>query len=385
MVTPLKKFKLRYADTTLFFGEKSIADLEAWVRGKQIIGLVMSRSAAKISGALQEVLEILTTHNIVYVPFNDVTPNPSASQAVSCAELFRKERVDSIVAIGGGSVIDVGKTVSLLINSNLSPSDLVKGVRAEKAIPLATVNLTHGTGSEVDRYAVLTFEETGEKRGFTARYPEVSIDDPRFTLTLPRDQSLFTSLDAFYHAYESATSSYTNMFVQTISSEAAEIIANNLPETLENLKSIEHRSRLLYASMIAGISIDIALTHLNHALEHAFSGLNPNLPHGEGLAILGPRIIYHVHKAVPEDSAVILKHLDPSIRPVAEDAEKAYTAVKEFQRRLGLERKLSDYGFGPDDIPSIVSYTMKMIKERYKSTPLIVNEDVIKDIILDAL
>jgi alcohol dehydrogenase class IV len=385
MVTPLKKFKLRYADTTLFFGEKSIADLEAWVRGKQIIGLVMSRSAAKTSGALQEVLEILTTHNIVYVPFNDVTPNPSASQAVSCAELFRKERVDSIIAIGGGSVIDVGKTVSLLINSNLSPSDLVKGVRVEKAIPLGAVNLTHGTGSEVDRYAVLTFEETGEKRGFTARYPEVSIDDPRFTLTLSRDQTLFTSLDAFYHAYESATSSYTNMFVQTLSSEAAEIIANNLPETVENLKSIEHRSRLLYASMIAGISIDIALTHLNHALEHAFSGLNPNLPHGEGLAILGPRIIYHVHKAVPEDSAVILKHLDPSIRPVAEDAEKAYTAVKEFQRRLGLERKLSDYGFGPDDIPSIVSYTMKMIKERYKSTPLIVNEDVIKDIILDAL
>jgi len=385
MVAPLKKFKLRYADTTLFFGEKSIADLEAWVRGKQIIGLVMSRSAAKTSGALQEVLEILTTHNIVYVPFNDVTPNPSASQAVSCAELFRKERVDSIIAIGGGSVIDVGKTVSLLINSNLSPSDLVKGVGAEKATPLAAVNLTHGTGSEIDRYAVLTFEETGEKRGFTARYPEVSIDDPRFTLTLPRDQTLFTSLDAFYHAYESATSSYTNMFVQTLSSEAAEIIATNLPETLENLKSIEHRSRLLYASMIAGISIDIALTHLNHALEHAFSGLNPNLPHGEGLAILGPRIIYHVHKAVPEDSAVILKHLDPSIRPVAEDAEKAYTAVKEFQRRLGLERKLSDYGFGPDDIPSIVSYTMKMIKERYKSTPLIVNEDVIKDIILDAL
>jgi alcohol dehydrogenase class IV len=385
MVTPLKKFKLRYADTTLFFGEKSIADLEAWVRGKRIIGLVMSRSAAKTSGALQEVLEILTTHNIVYVPFNDVTPNPSASQAVSCAELFRKERVDSIIAIGGGSVIDVGKTVSLLINSNLSPSDLVKGVRAEKATPLAAVNLTHGTGSEIDRYAVLTFEETGEKRGFTARYPEVSIDDPRFTLTLPRDQTLFTSLDAFYHAYESATSSYTNMFVQTLSSEAAEIIANNLPETLENLKSIEHRSRLLYASMIAGISIDIALTHLNHALEHAFSGLNPNLPHGEGLAILGPRIIYHVHKAVPEDSAVILKSLDPSIRPVAEDAEKAYTAVKEFQRKLGLERKLSDYGFGPDDIASIVSYTMKMIKERYKSTPLNVNEDVIKDIILDAL
>jgi len=385
MVAPLKKFKLRYADTTLFFGEKSIADLEAWVRGKQIIGLVMSRSAAKTSGALQEVLEILTTHNIVYVPFNDVTPNPSASQAVSCAELFRKERVDSIIAIGGGSVIDVGKTVSLLINSSLSPLDLVKGVRAEKATPLATINLTHGTGSEIDRYAVLTFEETGEKRGFTARYPEVSIDDPRFALTLPRDQTLFTSLDAFYHAYESATSSHTNMFVQTLSSEAAEIIATNLPETLENLRSIEHRSRLLYASMIAGISIDMALTHLNHALEHAFSGLNPNLPHGEGLAILGPRIIYHVHKAVPEDSAVILKHLDPSIRPVAEDAGKAYTAVKEFQRRLGLERRLSDYGFGPDDIPSIIRYTMKMIKERYKSTPLIVNEDIIKDIILDAL
>ncbi len=385
MVTPLKKFKLKYADTTLFFGEKSIGNLETWVHGKQVVGLVMSRTAAKNSGALQEVLEILSRHSIVHVPYSDVTPNPYASQAVSCAELFRKERVDSIIAIGGGSVIDVAKTVSILVKSNLSPTELVKGVKPENTLPLAAVNLTHGTGSEIDRYAVLTFEETGEKRGFTARYPEVSIDDPRFTLTLPRDQTLFTSLDAFYHAYESATSLYTNMFVQTLSSEAAGIIVKTLPEALSNMKSLELRSRLLYASMIAGISIDIALTHLNHALEHTFSGLNPRLPHGEGLAILGPRIIYHVHKAVPEDSAIILKHIDSSIRPLSGDAEKAYVAVREFQNRLGLKRKLSDYGFGLDDIPGIVAYTLRMIRERYKTTPVNVSEDVLKDIILDAL
>uniref|UniRef100_A0A7C2FXF0 Iron-containing alcohol dehydrogenase n=1 Tax=Thermosphaera aggregans TaxID=54254 RepID=A0A7C2FXF0_9CREN len=385
MVTPLKKFKLKYADTTLFFGEKSIEGLETWIRGKQIVGLVTSRTAAKTSGALQEVLEILSKHGVVHVTYSEVSPNPYASQAVSCAELFKKERVDSIIAIGGGSVIDVGKTVSILVSSSITPFDLVKGVRAEKALPLAAVNLTHGTGSEIDRYAVLTFEETGEKRGFSARYPEISIDEPRFTLTLSRDQTVFTSLDAFYHAYESATSLYTNMFVQTLSSEAFGIVVKALPRVLENPVSLELRSRLLYASMIAGISIDIALTHLNHALEHAFSGLNPNLPHGEGLAILGPRIIYHVHKAVPEDSALILRHLDPSIKPEPEDAEKAYIAVKEFQSRLGLYRRLSDYGFGLDDIPGIVSYTMRMIKERYKTTPLIVNEDILRDIILDAL
>lgn len=385
MISPLKKFRLKYGETRLSFGEGAVQDLEPWIKTVKRVGLITSKTAAEKSGALRDILNLLSKNEVDYAMFSGVPPNPSSTIALSCAEFFRAEGVDAIIAIGGGSVIDVAKVVSLILKNGLSPEQLLEGKKPDKTIPLAAVNLTHGTGSEIDRYAVLTFEERKEKRGFSARYVDLAIDEPRYTLTLPRDQTLYTSLDAFYHAYEAATSSYANSFVLTLAVEASKLIAENIHSLIENLYSLELRAKLLYSSMLAGISIDLSMTHLNHALEHSFSGLNPRLPHGEGLAILGPRVVYHVHKRVPEESALILKPIDPTIRPIPEDAEKAYRALKEFQSRMGLIRRLSDYGFGRDDIKFVVEYTLKMIRERYKGTPLTVDEELLKDIIADGL
>ncbi|MEM0506115.1 MAG: iron-containing alcohol dehydrogenase [Thermosphaera sp.] len=385
MISPLKKFRLRYGETRLSFGNGAVEDLADWIKTAKKVGLVTSKSAAEKSGALKDVLNILSKHGTDYTVFANVSPNPTSSMVLSCAESFRSEKVEAIIAIGGGSVIDVAKAVSLIVRNKLLPEQLLEGVKPPEVLPLVAINLTHGTGSEIDRYAVLTFEERMEKRGFTARYVDLAIDEPKYTLSLPRDQTLYTSLDAFYHAYEAATSKYANSFVLTLAVEASKIIAENLPNLLNNLDSLELRARLLYSSMLAGISIDIAMTHLNHALEHSFSGVNPKLPHGEGLAILGPRVIYHVHKHVPEESALVLRSIDPMIRPISDDAERAYRALREFQSSLGLNKRLSDYGFGKDDIKFIIERTLKMLKERYKGMPLEADEGVIRDIITDAL
>jgi alcohol dehydrogenase class IV len=118
--------------------------------------------------------------------------------------------------------------------------------------------------------------------------------------------------------------------------------------------------------MLAGISADIAGgSHLNHAIEHGFSGLNPELPHGAGLAMFGPMIVYYTHRAVPEISARLLRNLDPSIKPTSEDAEKAKRVVEEFQETHGFSERLSDYGIRGEDIERTVDFIMKTISERY--------------------
>lgn len=355
MTEQLRSFTFMYAGIELYFGPSSIAGLEDWLKNHEGILIATGRRSAKESGALDDALKILSKHGVAYEVFSDVTPNPWASQADRMAERAWAMGAEAILAIGGGSVIDAAKVAAMIVVSGGRAADYVYGRRRAKGcLPVYAVNLTHGTGTEVDRYSVLTVDETKEKRGMISVYPTVSVDDPRYTLTLQRDQTVYVSLDAFYHAYESATQAGSPPIVELLSAEVIRLLREWLPRATENLRDLEARYWLLYASMLAGVAIDIAGTHVNHMLEHELSGANPRLAHGCGLALLGPRVVFYTHKLSPQASAAVLRALDPTIRPVPDDAEKAARAVKEFQESVGFRERLSDYGFSESDLREIV-------------------------------
>ncbi|MEM1649778.1 MAG: iron-containing alcohol dehydrogenase, partial [Sulfolobales archaeon] len=367
------KFSLKYQDTLLYFGDNALSEAYWFIKQFRKIGLITGKQSAKISGALSDVLKLLQEYEVEYVVYNDISPNPWASQAEKAGRLMWEEGVEAIIAIGGGSVIDVAKVASAIAAGGRNVKALVKGYRPRRVLPLLAVNLTHGTGTEIDPYAVVTLDDVLEKHGLTIKYPDVSIDDPRYTLTLSKEQTIYTSLDAFYHSFEAGTATSRNYFVQTLAGDSINIIVATLPKILNELHNIEMRSRLLYASMIAGITIDNSSTHLNHAIEHALSGMQPKLPHGLGLAITGPRFIYHVYKVLPLESAILLKPLDPSLKPISEDAEKAAKAVRVFQESLGIVQRLSDYGFSEKDMDTVVNYLMHGgLRYLHENTPFTV-------------
>lgn len=384
------EFAFRYNGVDIFFGAGVVSrKLPGVVSGYVKALIITSKTAARVSGALEDVMRALEKVGVRYIVYDKVTPNPNTELADEATLIAESEGVDIIFAVGGGSVIDVAKTVSVIANTGFSSVDLVRGQELPRTggLGLVVVNLTHGTGSEVNRFAVLTVSGTIEKRGFRAKYPNVSFDDPLYTRTLSRNQSIYTSLDAFYHAYESATSRNSNIMITTLAHSAINLIVRNLPRVLEKPEDIEARSKLLYASMIAGIAIDLAGgSHLNHALEHGFSGLNPALPHGAGLAMLGPRVVYYTHKAVPEVSALLLKTIDPTIKPISEDAEKAMRAVEEFQRSLGFTEKLSQYGISMKDVNLALNFVERAIAERYHANiPFSVTRAMLEEIAFSAL
>jgi len=142
---------------------------------------------------------------------------------------------------------------------------------------------------------------------------------------------------------------------------------------------------LLYASMIAGISIDMSSTHIIHALEHVLSGLNPRLPHGCGLATIGPHLIKYIHKAVPEASACVLKTIDPLIKPLSEYSNYASKAVIKFQERHGFNKKLSDYGFSENDLDDIIKMLFNGLRYLTESTPFNITENIIREVIIESL
>uniref|UniRef100_A0A7J2TA22 Iron-containing alcohol dehydrogenase n=1 Tax=Ignisphaera aggregans TaxID=334771 RepID=A0A7J2TA22_9CREN len=378
-------FTLRYALTTLHFGVNALEKAKDFVAGREKVVVVTGKSSARISGALSDAEKILREFGVSYTVYDNISPNPWASQVEDLARVIWSEGSDAVIAIGGGSIIDAAKVASVIALSGGSVKDYVRGRRPKRGLPLLAVNLTHGTGTEVDRYAVITLDGEKEKHGLSPKYPEVSVDDPKYTLTLDKRQTIYTSLDAFYHSYEAATSKVRTLFVESMAREAVSFIARYLPELVSNLRSLELREKLLYASMLAGIAIDSGSTHIIHAIEHALSGLQPKLAHACGLALLGPRATYYTHKAVPESSASILRLLDQSIKPIPDDAEKAMKAVEKFQGEVGFDERLGDYGFTERDLDIIAEYAIKRLSYLHTNTPFPVTEEIVKDIVKSAL
>lgn len=381
----LKRFRFRYADTLLFFGLDSVQNIRDFVAGFERAVVVTGRSSARISGALGDVERILKSLGVQYSVFSNVTPNPWASQAEELAREIWAMGAEVVIAIGGGSPIDTAKIGLTIAANGGRVVDYVTGARrAKRTMPLVAVNLTHGTGTEVDRYAVTTLDESREKHGLSVKYPDISVDDPKYTLTLDERQTLYTSLDAFYHAYESATSKNSNMLVEMLAEETVRIIAEVLPRLVGDLRNIELRYKMMYASMIAGIAIDMASTHAVHGIEHAISGLEPRIAHGCGLAMLGPRAAYYIHKASPEQSARLLRHINPGIKPSPEYAEEASRTIARFQEEVGFREKLSDYGLEEKDFKTIVTYALKRLGYLFNATPFTVTEDMVLDILRHA-
>ncbi len=384
----LPRFSLRYAHTQLYFGPGSVEALEKWVSQFRRVYLVTGRRSAEISGALRDVVQILERCGVKYERFSEVFPNPTDSLVNRLGELMWRFGAEAVIAIGGGSVIDTAKNASVVASCGGAIEDFIKGRReVRNALPVAAVNLTHGTGTEVDRYAVTTIERTKEKISLAhpAIYPRISIDDPRYLLTLPRNQTIYTTLDALYHAIESSTARGSPPIVEPLAEEAVRLIARYLPKAVENPSDLEARYWLLYASMLAGIAIDLGRTHLVHAIEHALSGLKPELPHGAGLAIIGPKIVELTYRAQPEKLWRLLRHIDPELEPVEEHAGRAARAVEEFQKRVGFSERLRNYGFSEEHEDQVVKLTMSSLRFLVDLAPFEVSENTVKEVFRGSL
>jgi alcohol dehydrogenase len=384
----MNRFTIRYGKTVVYFGLEVVKNLENIVQRNSKVFIVTSKSAAKISGALKDVEEILQKLGIFYEIFSDVKPNPYYLIIEQTVESIRKYNPNYVIAIGGGSVIDTAKIASALALCGGNIKDYVFGGKQVcGSIPLIAINLTHGTGSEVNRYAVVTLDEPRTKFGIASEhfYPIASFEDPRYTFTLPSNQVLYTAIDAFYHSYESATGRDTSPFVLMLAEEAAKLIAKWLPIAVKDLSNLEARYWLMYASMLAGMAIDSSRAHIIHAIENVLSGINTDLPHGAGLAMLGPSAAIYIHNSVPELSYRILKYLYPSIRPVKDDAEKACKAIDVFQKLVGFNESLSTYGFNEKDSDMVANTVINVLKYSLRLAPFDISAEIIKAIFLRAL
>ncbi len=348
--------------TLVYFGCGAIEKIEDIARDLKSKGIdkliVMSgRNAYKSTGAWDYVEKALKNNGIGYINYDKVTPNPTTQAIDEAAAMAREFGAKAVITIGGGSPTDAGKSVAILLkNDGKNASDIYEfKFTPTEAAPIVAINLTHGTGSETNRFAVATILEKNYKPAiaYDCIYPTYAIDDPKLMAKLSPKQTRFVSIDAVNHVVEAATSTVASPYSISLARQVIDLVAEYLPKAIANGEDLEARYFLCYAAMMAGVAFDNGLLHYTHALEHPLSALKPDFSHGLGLAILLPAVIRNIYAAKSETLAYILEPIVAGLKADASDTEKAATGVYEWLKSVDVPNKLTDEGFTEADVKTL--------------------------------
>lgn len=348
--------------TLVYFGCGAIEKIEDIARDLKSKGIdkliVMSgRNAYKSTGAWDYVEKALKNNGIGYINYDRVTPNPTTKAIDEATAMAREFGAKAVITIGGGSPTDAGKSVAILLkNDGKNASDIYEfKFTPTEAAPIVAINLTHGTGSETNRFAVATILEKNYKPAiaYDCIYPTYAIDDPKLMAKLSPKQTRFVSIDAVNHVIEAATSTVASPYSISLARQVIDLVAEYLPKAIANGEDLEARYFLCYAAMMAGVAFDNGLLHYTHALEHPLSALKPDFSHGLGLAILLPAVIRNIYTAKSETLAYILEPIVAGLKADASDTEKAASGVYEWLKSVDVPNKLTDEGFTEADVKTL--------------------------------
>lgn len=336
------------------FGTGSIRILGAKARELGITkALIVTDEGVVQAGAVDKARQSLLDAGIPVVVFDKVNPNPLDIVCEAGGELAVKEKVDGVIAVGGGSVIDCAKTVNILTTN---PAPVAKYYRTwgyKKAQPLILVPTTSGTGSENTIYAVISDHETHAKNVTLAK-GDLAICDPELTYTVPRDLTASTGMDAFAHAAESLTGNIRSIKTDVLAVDAIKRIVKWLPVAYQEPTNERARYEMMIASNFAGISFSDTLCHLGHATSHS-AGVRLGVAHGISCAWALPETLAFVADAVPERVKMVADAMgivyNPYITPV-ELGRLVADSIREFMRKLDI-RSIKSYGFSRQEVMSV--------------------------------
>ena len=387
-INEIKEIRTR---TTVYFGVgaiKKIGDIAKVLKDKGIDKVIVmsGRNAYKATGAWDYVEKALKDHGIEYINYAQVTPNPTTDHVNEAAKMAKDFGAKGVIAIGGGSPTDAGKSVAILLEYPDKTAENIYDFEfaPEKAAPIVSINLTHGTGTETNRFAVVTNLKKNFKPAiaYDCIYPMFAIDDPQLMTKLSPKQTRYVSIDAVNHVVEAATSAVASPYSISLAKQVIELVAKYLPKAIANPEDLEARYFLAYAAMMGGVSFDNGLLHYTHALEHPLSAVKPELAHGLGLAILLPAVIKEIYKEKPHILADILAPIVPGLKGEPDEDLKAAEGVQAWLKSVDVTEKLTDEGFSDADVDKLVDlvYATPSLEGLLQISPCGDGREVVREI-----
>ena len=279
--------------------------------------LILTDQGIKNAGLLKHVKSAFKETDITFSLFDDIIQDSSEELVKNIAALYRETDSDSLIAVGGGSVIDTAKAVNILVTEN--SDDLMHFAGAEiirnPLKPLLVIPTTSGTGSEATGVAVIKDQKRNIKMGFSNHHliPKVAILDPRMTLTLPPLITAATGMDALTHAIESYYCLQKNPVSDSFAWSAAKIISENLIRGIVKPNDSKIRFALSVGAFLAGVGLSNSIAGMVHSLGHATGGIC-GVPHGISMNIFLPHgIEYNLSKASESIGELLLPLAGPEV------------------------------------------------------------------------
>ena len=350
-----------YNPTRIVFGAGSIARLDALLPADARMLILYGGGSAERNGTLAEVEAALGSRTVQR--FGGIEPNPSYETLMKAVELVRGEKLDFLLAVGGGSVIDGSKFVAAAVDYDGEPWHILEtyGKHITRALPLGCVLTLPATGSEANCAGVVTRKSIKAKLGFgsTHVYPRFAVLDPEKTYSLPPRQIANGVVDAFVHVMEQYVTYPAHAAVQDRYAESLlQILIEIGPQALAMPRDYNVRANLMWAATQAlhgAVGAGVPQDWATHKIGHELTALH-GLDHAQTLAIVLPNLL-HLRRDVKHDKllqyASRVWKLDSGTEEARIDAAIAHTRA--FFESLGVKTRLSDYGIGVDAIDDIVN------------------------------
>ena len=351
------KIVRHYMPTKVVFGRKTVHRLKDEVEqlslNQERTAIICGKSA--VSNGYVEIVKKQLSGKVEV--FDSVEPDPTVENALKILEDVKEFSPTLIVAIGGGSPLDVAKVVSVMLTNEGEIAEFIGVPEAFKrcGIPLVAIPTTSGSGSEVTPYAVLTDKKRFRKAPLISRYifPVLAIDDPELTVTMSSIVTANTGVDALTHAIESFVSKRATEISRFYSLKAIELIAKYLPRAYGNPKDIEAREQMMLASLLGGMAITDAGAGLVHTMAHVL-GVLYRIPHGlaNGMFLV-PVLEFYGLSAERE-----IKEIGKAMNFEGE-IDEILEKLRSFLSFLGIPESLKEVGMVESDISNFVNLVME--------------------------
>lgn len=355
--------------TRIIFGREQIAQLSSLVKPDQKVLLIYGGGSIKKNGVYDQVTQALA--GSTFIEFSGVEPNPSFETLMRATDIVRREKIDLILAVGGGSVIDGAKFVAAAALFKGDAWDiLAKGAKITEAVALGCVLTLPATGTESNGNSVVTRYETQEKLAFSSPlvYPQFAILDPTVTFSLPPKQAANGVVDAFVHVMEQYLTYPVNAPVQDRFAEGLLLtLIEEGPKVLAEPDDYEVRANVMWAATMAlngligqGVPQDWA----THMIGHEITALY-GLDHAQTLAIVLPSLMQQQRQ---QKRAKLLQFGQRVWQLQHQDEDRlideTISHTRQFFERMGVPTRLTDYGLKADVVDKLVDKLVqhKMVK-----------------------
>jgi alcohol dehydrogenase class IV len=328
--------------------------------------LIITQESMKKRGLTDELSQQLQQKHISISYLTDVLPEPTADNIRQMHEKIKHEHYDVLIGIGGGSVLDATKLLSVLATNQMDVEQMLGTDMIQYAgIPTVLIPTTSGTGSEVTPNAIVTIPQDELKIGAVSRYllPQLVIIDPLLTLGLPKFVTASTGMDAFTHALESYISNKANYLSDMFALESIRLISSSIINAFHHGSSVEAREKMIIGSMYGGMALTCAGTAAVHAMAYPIGG-KFNVPHGVANSMLLPHVMRFNLDSIDGRLTEVAKVMDLHSKTGSSVslAEKVIIQIEEWTKELEIPQDLTLYGVKNEDVAALAVSASKVTR-----------------------